>query len=97
MKFVTAVTTPTPNPMSVFIYKATLLADGLNGSIAAGAAGARYVDVRAAFSGHGINSATPWINLDLANLGSPDNFHPNAAGYEAYFPSLNGVSAYPAP
>jgi lysophospholipase L1-like esterase len=85
------------DPMSVFIYKATLLADGLNASIAVGAAGATYVDVRAAFSGHGINSAKPWINLDLANLGSPDNFHPNAAGYEAYFASLNGASAYSAP
>ena len=52
--------------MSLFIYKATLLADGLNGSIAAAAwaTGAEYVDVRAAFAGHGINSAAPWINLD---------------------------------
>ena len=47
------------DPMSVFIYQATLLADGLNASIAgaAGATGAEYVDVRAAFAGHGINSA----------------------------------------
>ncbi|MET3810129.1 SGNH/GDSL hydrolase family protein [Arthrobacter sp. UYEF3] len=90
---------PNPaDPMSVFIYQAARLADGLNGSItvAAGATGAAYVDVRAAFRGHGINSVTPWINLDLANLGSPDNFHPNAAGYKAYLTALNGAHVYSA-
>ncbi len=92
--------TPNPaDPMSLFIYKATLLANGLNDSIAAGSGGATYVDVRAAFAGHGINSAThePWINLDLTHPTSPDNFHPNAEGYEAYFASLNKVNAYSAP
>ena len=86
------------DPTSLFIYKATLLADGLNGSIAAAAwaTGAEYVDVRAAFAGHGINSAAPWINLDRAALSSPDNFHPNAKGYEAYFASLSGAKAYSA-
>ncbi|WP_326957133.1 SGNH/GDSL hydrolase family protein [Arthrobacter sp. MP_M4] len=84
------------DPMSVFIDKATFLADGLNGSIAGAAAatGATYVDVRTAFAGHGINSADPWINLDLANLGSPDNFHPNAEGYEAYYAALSKAGAY---
>ena len=45
------------------------------------------------------NSAThdPWINLDLAHPTSPDNFHPNAEGYKAYFASLNKVNAYSAP
>ena len=87
------------DPMSLFIYQATDLADGLNGSIAlaAGATGVQYVDVRAAFLGHGINTADPWINLDLANLGSPDNFHPNAEGYQAYFGSLSYAGAYSAP
>ncbi|MET3951523.1 SGNH/GDSL hydrolase family protein [Arthrobacter sp. UYEF36] len=87
------------DPMSVFIYKATLLADGLNGSIAAaaGATGAEYVDVRAAFAGHGINSADPWINLNLADPSSPDNFHPNADGYEAYYASMSAAGAYSAP
>jgi lysophospholipase L1-like esterase len=88
------------DPLSLFIYRATQLADGLNGSIAAAAAvsGAEYVDVRAAFAGHGINSATddPWINLDLTNLASPDNFHPNAEGYEAYFKALSEEGAYSA-
>ena len=91
---------PNPaDPMSLFIYQATRLADGLNASIAGAAAatGAQYVDVRAAFAGHGINSASPWIVLDLANPGSPDNFHPNAAGYEAYFAALTAAGAYSAP
>lgn len=87
------------DPMSRFIYKATHLADGLNGSIAAAAraTGAEYVDVRAAFAGHGVNSAAPWINLNRSALASPENFHPNVKGYEAYFASLNGAKAYPAP
>jgi lysophospholipase L1-like esterase len=84
--------------MSRFIYKATVLADGLNGSIAAAAraTGAEYVDVRAAFAGHGVNSAAPWINFSRTALASPENFHPNALGYEAYFASLNGAKAYSA-
>jgi lysophospholipase L1-like esterase len=39
-----------------------------------------YVDVTAAFAGHGIGSTTPFINA----LPSADAFHPNAAGYAAY-------------
>jgi lysophospholipase L1-like esterase len=91
---------PNPaDPLSVFIGQATVLADGLDASIAAAAAatGATYVDVRTAFAGHGVNSADPWINLDLANPTSPDNFHPNAAGYEAYFAALSGSGAYSVP
>ncbi|MDQ0755297.1 SGNH/GDSL hydrolase family protein [Arthrobacter sp. B3I4] len=84
------------DPTSLFIYRATALADGLNATIAAAAkaTGAQYVDVRGAFLGHGINSANPWINLDLANPASPDNFHPNAAGYEAYYSALKAAGAY---
>ena len=85
------------DPMSVFINQATQLADGLNASIyRAAGTDATYVDVRAAFAGHGINSKTrePWINLDFANLGSPDNFHPNAKGYEAYYASLSAAKVY---
>jgi lysophospholipase L1-like esterase len=81
--------------LSQFIYQATALADGLNGSIAL-AAGARYVDVRGAFLGHGIISTDPWINLDLANPRSADNFHPNAKGYLAYYKTLKSAGAYPA-
>jgi lysophospholipase L1-like esterase len=89
------------DPTSLFIYHATDLADGLNGSIAAAAWKTKvdFVDVRGAFAGHGINSTSndPWINFDLANPGSPDNFHPNAKGYAAYFETLSEVDAYSAP
>jgi len=91
---------PNPaDPLSVFIGQATVLADGLDASIAAAATatGATYVDVRTVFAGHGVNSADPWINLDLANPASPDNFHPNAAGYEAYFAALSSSGVYSVP
>jgi lysophospholipase L1-like esterase len=39
-----------------------------------------FVDVIDEFTGHGANSADPWI-LGLAD---PGRFHPNAAGYAAY-------------
>lgn len=87
------------DPLSLFIYRATALADSLNGSVAAAAegAGAHYVDVQEAFRGHGINSADPWINLDLTQPASPDNFHPNTKGYQAYYSALKTAGAYPAP
>lgn len=89
----------TPDPadaLSMFIYQATQLADGLNGSIRAAANDTKvqYVDVRSAFAGHGVNSTDPWINLDVTNPGSPDNFHPNAEGYEAYFSALTAAGVY---
>ncbi|MET1064141.1 MAG: SGNH/GDSL hydrolase family protein [Arthrobacter sp.] len=91
---------PNPaDPLSMFIYKAALLADGLNGSIAAAArvTKVQYVDVTAAFAGHGMLSTDdPWINLDPAHPSSPDNFHPNAEGYEAYFASLSAAGVYSA-
>ncbi len=92
--------TPNPaDPLSLFIQQATVLASGLDASIAAAASatGVQYVDVRGVFAGHGVNSGDPWINLDLANPASPDNFHPNAAGYEAYFTALSASGAYSLP
>jgi lysophospholipase L1-like esterase len=90
----------TPNPavpLSLFIYQATLLANGLNDSIAgaAGPAGAEFVDVRPAFAGHGINSLTndPWIN---GATGSADSFHPNAKGYLAYYKALSKAEVFSA-
>lgn len=53
-----------------------------------------YLDVRAAFAGHGINSASPWIHLDPASPAGPDNFHPNAAGYQAYYAALQNAGTY---
>ncbi|WP_181037550.1 SGNH/GDSL hydrolase family protein [Arthrobacter sp. ZGTC412] len=85
---------------AVFIYQATQLSDLLNGTIAAAATAAdkatsgdpkvQYVDVRAAFAGHGALSGDPWINLGTAS----DAFHPNARGYRAYFTALNQAGAY---
>lgn len=43
----------------------------------------RYVDVTAAFVGHGIGSADPWINST-----GIEAFHPTAAGYLAYAAAL---------
>lgn len=88
--------------MSEFIYRATDLADGLNGSIAAAAAATdpaaarvKFVDVRIAFAGHGIISNDPWINGAVPD--SPDGFHPNAKGYVAYYTALSDDGTYSAP
>jgi GDSL-like Lipase/Acylhydrolase family len=46
---------------------------------------AQFVDVRPAFSGHGICSATPWIyGLRLDSHGFKDSYHPNKLGQRAY-------------
>lgn len=85
--------------VSAFIYKATDLADGLNRTIAdaADTTKVNYVDVRGAFAGHGVLSKDkPWISFDPTNLDSPDNFHPNAEGYAAYFATLREAGAYSA-
>ena len=47
-----------------------------------------YVDLTAAFAGHGIGSEEPFIHDRLTDDNPPqtdrDAFHPNAAGYRAY-------------
>ena len=84
------------DPMSQFIYRATALANGLNGSIALAAweTKVQFVEVWPAFVGHGINSNDPWIN---GATGNADGFHPNAEGYLAYYTALNADGAYSAP
>ncbi|WP_346927712.1 SGNH/GDSL hydrolase family protein [uncultured Arthrobacter sp.] len=84
------------DPMSQFIYQATDLADGLNGSIALAAweTKVQFVDVGPAFAGHGINSNAPWIN---GATGNADGFHPNAEGYLAYYTAMKADGAYSAP
>ncbi len=64
----------------------------LNNAIesAAVAAGAVFVDVEAAFAGHGIGSSSPWIN-DWSWLRTTDGFHPNATGYTAYAAEIRKV------
>jgi lysophospholipase L1-like esterase len=80
--------------LSLFIYKATELSDGLNSTIsqAADHTGATYIDVRPAFLGHGALSQDRWINFGTAE--SPDSFHPNAKGYEAYYSVLRAAHVY---
>ena len=84
------------NPTSVFISQANLLVSELNAAIRAAALanGAEYVDVTDEFVGHGAFSPDPWINLDFDNLGSFENLHPNAKGYQAYFAALYSESVY---
>ena len=51
-------------------------------------ANAVYVDVTEDFAGHATNSLDPWINLNLADFVDPRNFHPTAAGHDAYADAL---------
>lgn len=76
--------------------QANLFVDFLNRAIyqAAGDAGAQYVDVTGAFAGHGIGSADPWINDASSVPLTPDSFHPNAAGYKAYYTALKAARVY---
>jgi lysophospholipase L1-like esterase len=85
--------------LGLFIYQATELVYNLNGTIAlaagtadAGGIDVDYVDVRAAFAGHGVLSADPWINLGSSTIA--ENFHPNAEGYEAYFAALSAAGTF---
>lgn len=89
---------PGPGSLQETVNGLTL---GLNAVIAGaagadGPGGAQYVDVAGAFLGHGIGSADPWINYNPFVPG-PDNFHPNAAGYQAYYAALTAAGAYSIP
>lgn len=58
--------------------------DALNGLLAQQVGDGTFVDVTAAFQGHGIGSADPWILSE-----QPFSLHPNATGYrEGYLPAL---------
>jgi lysophospholipase L1-like esterase len=57
---------------------------------AAVANGAVFVDVGAAFAGHGVGSSAPWIN-DWSWLRTTDGFHPNATGYVAFAGEIRKV------
>ena len=85
---------PAPGSLQEAVNGLTL---GLNAVIsgaadatdAGGPERAQYVDVAGAFLGHGIGSGDPWIDYNPFVPG-PDNFHPNAAGYQAYYAALTG-------
>ncbi|WP_309108945.1 SGNH/GDSL hydrolase family protein [Arthrobacter sp.] len=55
---------------------------------------ATYVDVTGAFAGHGVGSGDPWFNFDPTNPFDPENLHPNAAGYVAYYTALANAGAF---
>jgi lysophospholipase L1-like esterase len=76
-----------PDPTTIVDDTVNAYIVALNSQIQAGAqeAGATYVDVTAAFWGHGIGSASPWINAPYAATA----FHPNAAGYQAYAAAIS--------
>jgi lysophospholipase L1-like esterase len=64
------------------------LSDLIAGRVSA--AGFIYVDVRAAFAGHGVCAASPWINAFSLSVRA---YHPNAAGYRyGYLAALNAVT-----
>ena len=86
-------------PVDPFTVQINALTDLLNASIlaAATAAGVQYVDVTAAFAGHGIGSAEPWINFDPASGFTSEDFHPNTLGYRfGYFESLSDAGVFSA-
>jgi lysophospholipase L1-like esterase len=82
--------------LGMSLTKRTLLdnaANNLAGVIAGrvAAAGARFVDVRSIFTGHGICGSSSWLN----GLTFPivNSFHPNASGYSGgYLVALDGVT-----
>ena len=53
--------------------------------------GFTFVDVRAAFKGHGACTADPWVNGFTGNLA--EAFHPNPEGYQAYLKELLAVAS----
>lgn len=86
-------------PVDPFTVQLNALTDLLNASIlaAAIATGVQYVDVTAAFAGHGIGSAEPWINFDPAGGFTSEDFHPNTLGYRfGYFESLTDAGVFTA-
>jgi hypothetical protein len=85
------------DPSHPFAAVANGLAATLNAVIAgvALATGAHYVDVTAAFAGHGVGSADPWLNFNPDNPLDPANFHPNGEGYRhGYYASLVNQGAF---
>lgn len=85
------------DPSHPFAAVGNRLAGALNQVIAgvAAATGSQYVDVEAAFAGHGVGSADPWINFNSDNPLDPANFHPTGEGYRhGYFASLVSQGAF---
>ncbi|WP_247042257.1 SGNH/GDSL hydrolase family protein [Arthrobacter rhizosphaerae] len=56
--------------------------------------GATYVDVTVAFADNGIGSTDPWFSFDPLNPFDPENLHPTAEGYAAYYTALANAGAF---
>jgi lysophospholipase L1-like esterase len=72
-------------------------ADVLNDSIRRSSwwLGARYVDVRRDFSGHGVCSADPWIVTPTSMPPAENIYHPNELGYRfGYLAALDRVRVW---
>lgn len=83
-----------PDPALAFaVNSLTLMLNTVIQNVAE-ANGAIYVDVTGAFAGHGIGSNDPWFNFDPTNPFDPENLHPNAAGYAAYYTALANAGAF---
>ncbi len=86
------------NPLVPDLARRTVLnegADVLDDSIRATATklGLGYADVRAAFAGHGVCSAQPWIVTPASVPPAGDVYHPTAQGYQqGYLPVLESVT-----
>jgi lysophospholipase L1-like esterase len=75
-------------PQSSFVNGGVLALNAvIQGVVTAAGPGFEYVDVTGAFAGHGIGSADPWIIAPP----SPDAFHPNPAGYDAYAAAIRAA------
>jgi lysophospholipase L1-like esterase len=63
------------------------LNDVIEGTVTAAGPGFVYVDVEGVFAGHGVGSDDAWLIAPP----SPEAFHPNIAGYEAYADAILGA------
>lgn len=82
----------TPDAQSLVNAGTLALNDAIADAVAAANAGAKanavYVDVTDEFAENATNSLDPWINFNPAEPFAPQNFHPNAAGHQAYVDAI---------
>jgi lysophospholipase L1-like esterase len=88
----TPCTTPTDSIVCQINYATTLLNKTIEDTVETAAqppsgVNIKYVDVTAAFAGHGIGGSPPLFINDTG----PDAYHPNVAGYEAYASAISAA------
>ncbi|TFC64117.1 SGNH/GDSL hydrolase family protein [Cryobacterium sp. TMT2-4] len=83
---------PSANPLIAQLNGATMLLNQTIQGVVAQAQAIRpnssieYVDVSAAFAGHGIGDVDSWVYF-----AGPDAFHPTPAGYQAYAAAIQAA------